>query len=209
MYYRITLGLIVILLWSSLAAAANVVELPVLSMVGINGQGAVRVMVMSWDGLASPDPMEVKWRNNRVQVQATGMESLRRALRYALSRSPAPHTGTLTIYNASYAPISADGPSSGAAMAVGFLAVLRGDRIQRGIALTGTIEPDGRIGPVGGIPDKIRAAKRENLSTVLVPRGQQRTAQWNLAELALELNITIKEVDTVEEAYELMTGSRL
>ena len=94
-------------------------------------------------------------------------------------------------------------------MAVGFLAVFRGDRIIRGVAVTGTIEPDGRIGPVGGIPDKVRAAKRGGYRLVLVPAGQIRTTRWNLTELALELNITITEVETIDHAYELMTGRRL
>lgn len=94
-------------------------------------------------------------------------------------------------------------------MAVGFIAMFKGDRVQRGTALTGTIQPDGRIGSVGSIPDKIRAAKREGYHTVLVPRGQMHTSQWNLVELGFQLNITVKEVDTVDEAYELMTGNRI
>jgi Lon-like protease len=91
-------------------------------------------------------------------------------------------------------------------MAVGFIATFKGDHLQRGVALTGTLETGGRIGSVGAIPDKIRAAKREGYHTVLVPRGQLYTSQWNLAELGLHLNIAVKEVDTVDEAYLLMTG---
>ena len=94
-------------------------------------------------------------------------------------------------------------------MAVGFIAMFKGDRIQRGTALTGTIESGGHIGWVGSIPDKIRAAKREGFHTVLVPRGQVHTTQWNLVELGFQLNITVKEVDTVDEAYQIMTGSPL
>jgi predicted ATP-dependent protease len=59
---------------------------------------------------------------------------------------------------------------------------------------------------VGGVPDKIRAAKREGYHTVLVPRGQIHDTRWNLNELAFQLNITVKEVDTIDEAYQIMTG---
>jgi Lon-like protease len=129
------------------------------------------------------------------------------AFDYALQRTGGlPHTGTVTVQGVTYRPTGSDGPSAGAAMAVGFIATFNGDRIQRGTALTGTLEPGGRIGWVGGIPDKIRAAKREGYHTVLVPRGQLHSAQWNLVELGFQLNITVKEVDTVEEAYLLMTG---
>ena len=94
-------------------------------------------------------------------------------------------------------------------MAIGFIALFKGDHIRRGTALTGTLEPGGRIGSVGAVPDKVRAAKREGYHTVLVPLGQILTAQWNLNELAFQLNINVKEVDTIDEAYQLMTGSHI
>lgn len=192
------------------ASADNVVETPVLSVIGANDRGVFRVMVISWNKQASPDPIEIKWGNSRVRVLDGSLGALHAAFQYALERTPTvSHTGTITIYNASYAPMSADGPSSGAVVAVGLIAVLRGDKIIRGIALTGTLEPDGRIGPVGGVPDKVRAAVREGYRMILIPSGQVVTSRWNLNDLALELNVTIKEVATIDEAYELMTGQAL
>jgi hypothetical protein len=44
---------------------------------------------------------------------------------------------------------------------------------------------------------------------VLVPRGQIYDARWNLNELGLQLNVTVMEVDTIDEAYLLMTGQRI
>lgn len=195
-------------------SAAHVVEVPVLSAVTFNNKGAFQVMVMSWDQQAAPDPVEAKWGNNRVRVKGTALDALGRAFFYAVRQSDSLHpTGTITIYAASYAPTSSDGPSAGAAMAIGFLAVLRGDPIQRGIALTGTLQPEGRIGPVGSIPDKVRAAAREGYRTILIPQdqlnGQFSDPKWNLNGLAMELGLTIKEVSTIHEAYELMTGRRL
>jgi Lon-like protease len=192
------------------SAADHVVEVPILSMIPANDRGAFLAMVLNWDKKPSPNPVELQWGNQRVRVMGTGLGALHAAFRYAVDRTPTiAHTGTITIYNASYVPTNSDGPSAGAAMAVGFLAVFRGDRIIRGVAVTGTLDPDGRIGPVGGIPDKVRAAKREGYRLVLIPAGQTRTPRWNLDELALDLNITIKEVETVDHAYELMTGLRL
>ena len=86
---------------------------------------------------------------------------------------------------------------------------MKGDHIRRGIALTGTIAKDGTIGPVGGIPDKIRAAAREGYRTILIPQGQRDDPRWNLNRLAWELNVEVTEVATVEEAYRLMTGGTL
>jgi len=192
------------------ASADNVVELPVLVAVGANDRGAFEVMVMQWDQKPSPDPIAIKWANARITFVGAYLQAIKKALTYAVDRTPSiPHTGSIWIKGAAYAPTSTDGPSAGAAMTVGFLAVLKGDHIQRGVAVTGTIEPDGRIGSVGAIPDKIRAAAREGYRTILVPQGQINDPRWNLNSLAMSLNVTVKEVGTIDEAYELMTGHRL
>jgi hypothetical protein len=41
---------------------------------------------------------------------------------------------------------------------------------------------------------------------VLVPCGQLYSAQWNLIELGYQLSIAVREVDTVDDAYRIMTG---
>lgn len=191
-------------------AAERTVEVPVLAASRSNNQGAFNVIVLNWDRKASPDPMELRWGNQRIHVKEVGLESIARALKYAVEQTALMKpTGTLTLYGASYVPASSDGPSAGAAMTVGFLAVLRDDPIIRGIALTGTLESDGRIGFVGGIADKVRAAAREHYRMVLIPEGQLNDPRWDLIGLGMQLNVTVKEVATIEQAYELMTGKRL
>lgn len=208
-YWR-TVGLLTLFLLVAHATPAlsgNVVEVPILAAIDANDRGAFQVVLLSWDKQAAPDPLEVRWGNAQVKLKESGLGALDAAFRYAVEHTSSVRlTGTITMYGASYVPVSSDGPSAGAVMAVGFLAVLRGDPFLRGVAMTGTLQPDGRIGPVGAIPDKIRAAAREGYRTVLVPQGQMYGPHWNLHELALELNIVVKEVATVEEAYELLTG---
>jgi hypothetical protein len=53
-----------------------------------------------------------------------------------------------------------DGPSAGALTTSGLLALLRGERIPDNVSMTGTINPDGTVGPVGGIPQKVMGAAR-------------------------------------------------
>ncbi|MCX5725301.1 MAG: hypothetical protein NTX84_12475 [Nitrospirae bacterium] len=140
----------------------------------------------------------------------THLGAMAQAFAYAIERTPSvQHRGTVSVKGVAYQPTGSDGPSAGAAMAVGFIALFKGQAIQRGIALTGTLEPTGQIGQVGSIPDKIRAAAREGYRTILVPRGQIHDAQWNLNELGFQLNVTVKEVGTIDEAYQLMTGRRI
>lgn len=203
-------GLAVVSLWLIPSAAArSTVEVPVLAAIDANDRGVFKVLVMEWDRQAAPDPMVLKWGNNRVRVKGSALGALGQALAFAVDRSPGLRpTGTVSIYGAAYSPVSSDGPSAGAVMAVGFMALLRGDQLIRGTALTGTLQPDGRIGPVGAIGDKVRAAAREGYRTILIPVGQRDDPRWNLNGLAMDLHLTINEVATVDDAYQLMTGRR-
>jgi predicted S18 family serine protease len=53
-----------------------------------------------------------------------------------------------------------DGPSAGGLMTVGVLAALRNEQVRKDASMTGTINPDGTIGPVGGIPTRSTARRR-------------------------------------------------
>jgi hypothetical protein len=208
----LTIGLLfqALALTAGVPARAEYLELPILAAIGQNNLGVFELMLMGWDRKSDPNPIQLQVSIAGVRYGSTQVGSMVQAFNYAMERTPGlSHTGTMLVQGVTYRPTGSDGPSAGAVMAVGFIATFKGDRIQRGIALTGTLEPGGRIGWVGSIPDKIRAAKREGYHTVLVPRGQLHAAQWNLVELGFQLNITVKEVDTVDEAYGLMTGRSL
>jgi Lon-like protease len=191
-------------------SADNAIELPVLAAIRQNNLGVFEILMMWWDKKPEPNPVQLQWLLGGVRLGNDHVGAMAQAFAYAVERTPSiQHSGTVSVQGVAYRPTGSDGPSAGAAMAVGFIALFKGDHIQRGIALTGTIEPEGQIGLVGGIPDKIRAAVREGYRTVLVPHGQMHDSQWNLIELGFQLNVTVKEVDTIEEAYQLMTGQRI
>jgi len=65
-----------------------------------------------------------------------------------------------------------EGPSAGAALTVATIAALQGRDASRDVMMTGTINNDGTIGPVGGALEKARAAKSIGAETFLVPEGQ-------------------------------------
>lgn len=113
---------------------------------------------------------------------------------------------TITIKNRSYNALT-EGMSASSAVAVGIMAAWRGDDVRSDVALTGTITPDGQIESVGALLIKVEAAARAQYKTILVPRGQLDKADWDLSLLATRWNITIIEVATLDEAYQLMTTS--
>jgi predicted S18 family serine protease len=110
----------------------------------------------------------------------------------------------ITVKNRSYNALT-EGTSASSAVAVGLVAAWRGDRIKSDVALTGKIMPNGQIEIVSALPVKIEAAARAQFKTILIPRGQLDTAEWDLSQLATRWNIKIIEVATLEEAYQLMT----
>ena len=66
------------------------------------------------------------------------------------------------------------GGSAGAATTLATIAALEGRKIRQGVAITGTINPDGTIGRVGGILEKARAVAMAGYHTFLIPKSQTR-----------------------------------
>lgn len=119
------------------------------------------------------------------------------------------------------------GPSAGGAMATATLAAVLNLTIDPGVVMTGTINPDGSIGPVGGLLEKAQAVAEHNGSIFLIPEGQaivrvQQTEEKrlpfgveivskpvtiDLREYAKEKwNLSVVEVSNIKEALEYMTG---
>ena len=118
-----------------------------------------------------------------------------------------PRTWTLTIKNAGNTRFSR-GSSASSVLAVGVIMAARGETLRPGIALTGVLRSDGHIGEVGGLPGKLEGAAAARIHTLLIPHGQGRTAEWDLFELGRQRNITIVEVRSLREAYDLMVSRR-
>jgi uncharacterized protein len=108
-----------------------------------------------------------------------------------------------------------DGPSAGCLMTIAVLAALRGDTPRADATMTGTINPDGTIGPVGGIPHKMQAAARLGKKLVLVPLGQHFDMDLNTKQMVdvvaegQALGMDVREVGNIYDAYALIVGKPL
>lgn len=108
-----------------------------------------------------------------------------------------------------------DGPSAGAVTTVAALAVMRGEKFLEKTAMTGTIQPDGSVGPVGGVPEKVKGASENGYTKVGIPIGLRNATsaatgdQVDVIALGRDLGVEVVEVANVYEAYELMTGNPL
>lgn len=108
-----------------------------------------------------------------------------------------------------------DGPSAGAALTVATMASLLGHKIKKDAVMTGTINIDGSIGPVGGIAQKIEGAKEAGKKLVLIPTGQRFSQDLNTQQMVDvvdkgdDLGLTVKPVSDIYEAYKLLVGKPL
>ena len=90
-----------------------------------------------------------------------------------------------------------DGPSAGVAMVTSIVSVLTGIPVKRDIAMTGEITLRGRVLPIGGLKEKLLAALRGGLKTVLIPAENEK----DLAEIPdnVKRGLKIIPVRTLDE----------
>src|ERR1700720_3781509 len=90
-----------------------------------------------------------------------------------------------------------DGPSAGVAMVTSIVSVLTGIPVRRDIAMTGEITLRGGVRPIGGLKEKLLAALRGGLKTVLIPKENEK----DLAEIPdnVKRGLKIVPVKTVDE----------
>jgi len=110
------------------------------------------------------------------------------------------------------------GPSAGAALTIATIASIRGLDIDPNVMMTGMINPDGTVGPVGGILEKIMGANEIGIKTFLIPSGQSviqtiegsKVETVNVIEYAKShWGITVIEVDDAIDALVYFTGYRI
>jgi uncharacterized protein len=117
-----------------------------------------------------------------------------------------------------------DGPSAGAAITIAMIAAVRNQTLRKDVFISGTINPDQTIGPVGGLQYKALAAAEKGATMFLVPKGQSVVTTYKPVEkqlipgvivvvyetvrLSLEsilsdqgYRVAVAEVSTIQEAY--------
>ena len=90
-----------------------------------------------------------------------------------------------------------DGPSAGIAMVTSIVSALTGNPIRRDVAMTGEVTLRGRVLPIGGLKEKLMAAVRAGIKTVIIPNDNTK----DLADVPDNVKevLTIKPVTMVDE----------
>ncbi len=125
------------------------------------------------------------------------------------------------IYNIETNASVIEGQSAGAALTIATVAILQNKSVNRSVIITGTINPDGGIGPIGGVFAKAQAAKDVGATLFLVPEGQGTQVSYKpeqkcekigpmtfcttdykseKIDISRDANIDVKEVSNIQEA---------
>ncbi len=93
-----------------------------------------------------------------------------------------------------------DGPSAGVAMVTSIVSVLTGNPVHKDLAMTGEITLRGRVLPIGGLKEKLLAALRGGIKTVLIPMDNEK----DLAEIPdnVKRGMDVIPVTTVDDVLE-------
>ncbi|HEX3142783.1 MAG TPA: S16 family serine protease, partial [Pyrinomonadaceae bacterium] len=97
--------------------------------------------------------------------------------------------------------IPKDGPSAGITMAVAMASALMRTPIRNNVAMTGEITLRGRVLPIGGVKEKLLAAHRFGIDTILLPKDNEK----DLVEVPEEIRsvMDINLVETIDEVIAL------
>jgi len=133
-------------------------------------------------------------------------ESAQAALSYVRSRADTLHLASDTFSKHDihlHVPAGAvpkDGPSAGVTMATALTSLLTGRSVRDDIAMTGEITLRGQVLPVGGIKEKVLAAHRAGLKTIILPNRNEK----DLDDLPQEVRDSLKFVlvEKVEQVFE-------
>jgi len=96
--------------------------------------------------------------------------------------------------------IPKDGPSAGIAMTTAIASLLTGRPVLGDVAMTGEITLRGKVLPIGGVKEKVLAAHRAGIKTVILPSRNERDLDDLPAELRTEMNFVL--VDSIEQVLE-------
>ena len=164
--------------------------------------GTVAYLALSFEERADRSGLMVHFQHGPGRISRMAQTSTDQAIRRA-ARSLGMSTDSWSVALAvPYAGTTIYGDSLSAMVALTVVALAKGGVIPRDRVITGTITPDGLIGPVGGIPLKVAAAKQARLRMVLVPENHE-TAE---GEREASSSTQVVQVNSVSHAYQTLTA---
>jgi ATP-dependent Lon protease len=157
----------------------------------------------------------MKGRGNLLLTGSLGdvmQESGKAAFSYARSRAtdlgidPDFYRGTDVHIHVPAGQIPKDGPSAGITMGTALISALTGRPVHRDVAMTGEITLRGKVLPVGGIKEKVLAAHRAGIKTIILPEDNRKDLEEIPAHVQQDLKFRF--VETMADVLKIALHER-
>lgn len=178
--------------------------IPILGVsTGQNQVGTVTYVRVSFDERQDQAGLMLHFHSTPGRFSRMAQTSIEQAIRRS-ARSLGISTDSWTVELAvPYEGMTIYGDSVSAMVSLSIAAMAQGKTVPTGHVLTGTVTPEGEIGPVGSVPLKIQAARAAKLRRVVVSKQTPATEHTG----NLPVSIQISPVQSVPEAFDALTDS--
>lgn len=202
------LYLVLVVILASLAPALVLSSLKPGTHMVVVGTTTINALAVSSSGGGAVVPIEVTLLspgNGRVYVAGVpeageGFGPSAQVALYVASRlAGSPSANYTALIRVRGVEASVGGPSASGYIAAALFALMKGIPLKNDTAMTGIILPDGTIGWVGGVSDKVQAAAQNGIKYVLVPLGEQSEARG-------VTGVKVIPVATLQQAIYYLTG---
>lgn len=168
-----------------------------------NPTGTVAYLVLSFEERTDRNGLVLSFKHVPGRFSKMAQTAVQQAIyRTARSLGLSPDSWTVML-SVPYPGVTIYGESLSAMIGLCVAALSQGKVIAQDLAMTGTVTPDGRIGPVGSVPLKVAAAGDAHLHRVLVPEEQDPAD----GDYPIPFLMQISPVRSVGQAYAALTAS--
>jgi len=166
--------------------------------------GAITDLALSFEERADRTGLMVLFLSGKGRLSPKAQTSVQQAI-YRAARAAGLSTDSWTVTLSVPNGVTVYGDSLSAMVALTVIACAKGETIPKDRVVTGVIAPDGRISPVGGLPQKIAAASRAQIRRVIVPdEPAAEESDWHTPFL-----MHISPVHSLAQAYFALTDRQI
>lgn len=178
--------------------------IPILGVTtGQNQIGTVSYVRVSFDKRQDQLGLMLHFHTTPGRFSRMAQTSIEQAIRRSAQSLGIPTDSWTIELSVPYAGMTIYGNSVSGMVSLSVVAMAQGKTVPTGYVLTGTVTPNGEIGPVGSVPLKVQAARAAKLRRVVV--SKQTPATENAGNLPV--SIQVSPVQSVPEALDALTGS--
>lgn len=166
-------------------------------------KGTVVYLILSFEERVDRSGLAVHFKSGPGRFSRMAQTSVQQAIRRAAHNMGLSADSWTVVLSVPYNGLTVYGESLSAMVSLSVMAMANGDYVATDRVVTGTVTPDGHIGPVGSVPMKVVAAERAHIRRVIVPDEQDPAdGDWQTPFL-----MQVSPVDSVEKAYLALTES--